>query len=99
VELPYQKPRDKGHDPKAPPSRGHSWRAIQDTLLHFIVLRFDMILFECADCLTECYADEVVCSSCGADLTNEVDASDYDYDDDDGQPSEMQEWHDFDPDC
>ena len=36
---------------------------------------------------------------CGADLTNEVDASDYDCDDDDGQPSEMQEWHDFDPDC
>ena len=58
-----------------------------------------MILFECADCLTECYANEVVCSSCGADLTNEVDASDYDCDDDDGQPSEMQEWHDFDPDC
>jgi hypothetical protein len=58
-----------------------------------------MILFECSDCLTECYADEVVCSSCGADLTNEVDASDYDYEDHDGQPSEMQEWHDFDPDC
>jgi hypothetical protein len=58
-----------------------------------------MILFECSDCLTECYADEVVCVSCGADLTNEVDASDYDYDDHDGQPDEMQEWHDFDPDC
>ena len=58
-----------------------------------------MILFECSDCLTECYSDEVVCSSCGADLTGEVDASDYDYDDDDGQPAEMQEWHDFDPDC
>jgi hypothetical protein len=25
--------------------------------------------------------------------------NDEDYYDDDGQPDEMQEWHDFDPDC
>ena len=55
--------------------------------------------FECGDCLTECSAEEDVCVCCGADLSNEVDASDYDHDDDDGQPSELQEWHDFDPDC
>ena len=58
-----------------------------------------MILFECGDCLTECDENDLVCDCCGADLTNDVDASDYDFDDYDGQPSEMQEWHDFDPDC
>ncbi len=53
--------------------------------------------FECSDCLTECLDSEDVCVCCGADLTVEVaEEDDCDYD---GQPSEMQEWHDFDPDC
>ena len=53
--------------------------------------------FECSDCLTECSAEEDVCVCCGADLTGDVEVED-DYEDD-GQPSELQEWHDFDPDC
>ena len=53
--------------------------------------------FECGDCLTECLENEEVCTCCGADLTNDVEVED-DYEDD-GQPSEMQEWYDFDPDC
>ncbi len=65
-----------------------------------------MVLFECGNCLTECYADkkhllffQLVCVQCGADLSNEMVVSDYDHDEDDGQPSEVQEWNDFDPDC
>ena len=34
------------------------------------------------------------------DAENDADEDDDNYDEyDDGQPSEMQEWHDFDPDC
>ena len=38
------------------------------------------------------------CRQCGMDYSAEVD-SDANDDDDDGQPDERQEWHDFDPDC
>ena len=53
--------------------------------------------FECSDCLTEFAAGEDVCVCCGADLTVLVDSAEEG--EHDGQPDEMQEWHDFDPDC
>lgn len=50
--------------------------------------------------------DHFRCRDCGMDHSEEMqedeepvdDDSYYEYDDD-GQPDEMQEWHDFDPDC
>jgi hypothetical protein len=53
--------------------------------------------FECGDCFAECLDSDDICVECGADLTVVVEVEDgYE---DDGQPSEIQEWHDFDPDC
>lgn len=49
----------------------------------------------CADCdrqeLDPIFLDVERCSQCGELLEAA--------DDDDGQPSEQQEWHDYDPDC
>ena len=43
------------------------------------------------------YPSGMQCKSCGG--TGLVPAGDGIPDDDDGQPDEAQEWHDFDPDC
>jgi len=44
--------------------------------------------WECEDCGEACEEGETYCEDC-AWLDDEYD----------GQPDEMQEWHDFDPDC
>ena len=33
------------------------------------------------------------------EFSNWADAMSYDFDEDDGQPTEQEEWHSFDPDC
>ena len=60
---------------------------------------FDEMMFLCDGCYTECGEQDTVCDTCGADLTNDPDESYGDHDDYDGQPTELQEWQDFDPDC
>lgn len=49
----------------------------------------------CPECEQEVFEDETdddgICDACGENINEE------DYDD--GQPSELQEWHDFDPYC
>lgn len=55
----------------------------------------------CGICNNVNHAKNLYCWGCGESF-GDVDQDD-DYDDeiyeDDGQPDEMQEWHDFDPDC
>lgn len=45
-------------------------------------------MWECENCDEQCEEGETFCDDC-------VWLEDMD----DGQPDEMQEWHDFDPDC
>jgi predicted amidophosphoribosyltransferase len=51
--------------------------------------------FFCDFCDDHVSASSQVCTECGEPL---VDNPEWDWEDD-GQPDEMQEWHDFDPDC
>lgn len=63
------------------------------------ITRYD----ECMECgatlvvIQDEYSDAVICPEC--DCEDDDDYQDYDDDDYDGQPSEMDEWLDFDPDC
>ena len=58
---------------------------------------------ECTECggtlvhIHDEYSDAIICPEC--ECGDDDDYQDYDEDDYDGQPSEMDEWLDFDPDC
>jgi hypothetical protein len=43
------------------------------------------------------YGDDLICEDCAEEMG--LDHEGNPVEEDDGQPSEAQEWHDFDPDC
>jgi len=56
-------------------------------------------MFHCDYCDDSVSLSSQVCTDCGEPLVDNPCIVEYDYDDHDGQPDELQEWSDFDPDC